>query len=218
MMQYSWSDGSFENVSAFSTVNDSPTLIGISGTASGDFATVTPTGTLSQTAFFHGPPTGVTDCPACSVDNVNPQGTTTVPGNPAQLLVIGDTTTTPTNCINTKIRILAYQIQDASGTDIKMNVPTKEQFSSKSANTCNTTITTSETCSDTPEGIIHDQLTVGCNSVGGSCGYTYKGQQWVWCPGGVSKVVWTVGDLIVHNNSISVNGVFTSLKGRIITP
>jgi len=79
-------------------------------------------------------------------------------------------------------------------------------------------VTTSETCSGTPDGIIHDTLTVGCNSVGNGCGYTYTKQQWVWCNGTASQVIGTVGDLVVHDNSISVGGSFTSLKGQIIAP
>jgi len=102
--------------------------------------------------------------PICPDQNHAPSGGANV-GNPAQLLVIGDTTTNPTNCPNTKLRILAYQIQDANGNDVTADVQTKEQFASKSSNTCNTTITTAETCSGTPSGIIHDSLSVGCNSV-----------------------------------------------------
>jgi hypothetical protein len=139
-------------------------------------------------------------------------------GVPAQLLVIGDTTTNPTNCPNTKLRILAYQIQDSNGNDVTTNVLTKEQFGSKGANTCNTTITTSETCTGTPNGIIHDSLTVGCNSVDNGCGYTYTNQQWVWCNGTTNTVIGTVGDLIVHDNAISVRGSYTSLVNTIIKP
>ncbi len=154
-------------------------MVSITANANGDsMATITPADSQSHLVAITGPPALVTDCPACSADDVTPQGSVPVPGNPAQLLVIGDTTTFPTNCPNTKIRIVAYQIQDASSVDFKINIPTKEQFGSKSSNTCNTTITTSEICSDTPSGIIHDTLSVGCNSVGGSCGYTYANQQW----------------------------------------
>ncbi|SRR5216683_1223529 len=149
--------------------------------------------------------------------HANPSGNDNV-GNPAQLLVIGDTTTNPTNCPNTKLRILAYQIQDANGNDVTANVQTKEQSASKSSNSCNTTITTSETCSGTPNGIIHDSLTVGCNSVDNGCGYTYTKQQWVWCNGTTNPVIGTVGDLVVHDNAISVGGSYTSIKGNIIKP
>lgn len=102
--------------------------------------------------------------------------------------------------------------------DLPSDVDTREQFASKSANTCNTTITASETCSGTPSGIIHDTLTAGCNSVENGCGYTYTKQQWVWCNGTTSVVIGTVGDLVVHDHSISVGGVFTSLKGQTILP
>src|SRR4051812_20148979 len=54
----------------------------------------------------------------------------------------------------------------------------REQFTSKSANTCNSTINTSETCSTDVGGTFVDAISVGCNSVGGSCGVTYTHQQW----------------------------------------
>ena len=221
MLEYNWEDGSFEDVPASSIVSGNSAMVQINASANGDMATIIPAADgQGHLVAINGPPTSVTDCPACSADNVTPTGTVPVPGNPAQLLVIGDTTTFPTNCPNTKIRTLAYQIQDASSppNDVTMDVPTKEQFAMKSANSCNTAITTSETCTGTPGGIIHDTLTVGCNSVGGSCGYTYSKQQWVWCHEGISTVIGTVGDLIVHNNAISVNGSFTSIKGTIIKP
>jgi len=77
---------------------------------------------------------------------------------------------------------------------------------------------TSEACGDTPNGIIHDTLTVGCNTVDNGCGYTYAKQQWVWCNGTMSVVIGTVGDLVVHDNAISVGGSFTSIKGKVIKP
>ncbi len=157
--------------------------------------------------------------PQCSSSTrINtPEGTGSV-RLPAQLLVIGDTTTFTASCPNTKVRILAYQVQDSTSTDIKSNILTREQFASKSANTCGTTITTSETCSGTPSGIIHDTLSVGCNSVGNGCGFTYTKQQWVFCNGGTSSVIGTVGDLIVHDNSISVGGSTASIKNKVIKP
>lgn len=158
-------------------------------------------------------------CPECPFVEFPVSASVTVTVRaPAQLLVIGDTLTTPTNCPNTKVRILAYQIQDVSGNDITADIQTREQFGSKSANTCNTTIITAETCSGTPNGIIHDTLTVGCNSVDSGCGYTYTRQQWVWCNGSTSVVIGTVGDLVVHDDAVSVGGSFTSIKGKIIKP
>src|SRR5258708_4379186 len=70
----------------------------------------------------------------------------------------------------------------------------------------------------TPSGIIHDSLSVGCNSVDNGCGYTYTGQQWVWCNGTTNTVIGTVGDLVVHDNAISVGGSYTSIKGNVIKP
>lgn len=218
MTEYSWSDGSSQDAHSQGTASGNTALLQISSNGSWDVATMTPTDSQPHLVSFTGPPTSVTDCPACSADNETPTGSATVPGNPAQLLVIGDTTTFPTNCPNTKLRILAYQIQDASGNDIKMNESTKEAFGSKSSNTCNTSVVTSESCSDTPSGIIHDTITVGCNTVDNGCGYTYTRQQWILCHGPASFPIGTVGDLVVHDNAISVGGSFTSIKGRVITP
>src|SRR5579885_2621717 len=61
-------------------------------------------------------------------------------------------------------------------------------------------------------------LGAGCNSVGGSCGFTYTQQQWIFCEGPASFVLATIGDLVVQNNSISVAGTTSSLKGRVFKP
>jgi hypothetical protein len=161
-------------------------------------------------------PTYCTPAPVCPTNElVGASGQGTVQ-QPAQLLVLGDVTTTGTNCPNTKIRIITYQIQDSIGIDIKDdNVQTKEQFASKGTNTCLNPIKTSDNCGATPAGIIHDTLSVGCNTVGNGCGFTFKKQQWLWCHGTASTVIGTIGDLVVQDNKISVNGSYTTLKGKI---
>jgi hypothetical protein len=86
-------------------------------------------------------------------------------------------------------------------------VSTEEQFASKGTNSCNTTISTSETCSPDSDGVLKDAITVGCNSVGGSCGVTFTKQQWLYCPASGTPVVFaTPGDLVIHNNSVTVGG------------
>jgi hypothetical protein len=203
-------DVSYNFYNNWTTGNTAIATYDSTGTALG----VAPGSTSSQT---HGNVCSNDAHNGCPLTYRASSGTVNV-GNPAQLLVIGDTTTNPTNCPNTKLRILAYQIQDSNGNNVTANVQTKEQFSSKGTNTCNTTITTSETCSGTPNGIIHDSLTVGCNSVDNGCGYTYTNQQWVWCNGTTNTVTGTVGDLVVHDNAISVGGSYTSIVNKIIKP
>ena len=103
-------------------------------------------------------------------------------------------------------RVISYQVVDASKQSITIPLQVHEQFGSKDSNTCNTSITTGETCYSISNGVIGDVMTVGCNSVGGSCGFTYTHQQWVWCSSAGDVIIATPGDLIVHNNSISVGG------------
>ena len=205
-----WEDVSDSIYGSWSTANTSIATVDYYGTHTGQSIG----STTSATGGFLYAASPKTTCP---LSYFGGNGADKV-GNPAQLLVIGDTTTNPTNCPNTKLRILAYQIQDMNGNDITGDVQTKEQFSAKGANTCNTQITTSETCSGTPNGIIHDSLSVGCNTVDNGCGYTYKNQQWVWCNGATNTVIGTVGDLVVHDNAISVGGSYTSTQGKTIKP
>ena len=135
----------------------------------------------------------------------NGGGSINVKPAPDHLVVQSDTTSV--FCTTSIRRIITYSEVDASGNNVG-TINTKEQFGSKSTNTCNTTINTSDTCSPDSGGILSDDLKVGCNSVGGSCGFTYTKQQWLYCPagGGTPVVIATPGDLVVHNNSITVSG------------
>ncbi len=96
-------------------------------------------------------------------------------------------------------------------------ISTKEQFANKGSNTCNTSITTSETCSSDAGGQLIDQLFVDCNSVGGSCGATYTKQQWLFCPSVGTPVVFaTPGDVYIHNDLILVGccaGLPATIRG-----
>lgn len=107
---------------------------------------------------------------------------------------------------NTVKRQITYLEVDVNGHQVG-TISTKEQFASKGSNSCHTTIQTSETCSPDAGGQLIDQIFVGCNSVGGSCGTTYTKQQWLYCPSSGSPVVFaTPGDLYIHNNSVLVGG------------
>ena len=153
----------------------------------------------------------------CPMQERNPANDNNVDA-PHHLQVKSDTIGPLTACPTTTFRKISYQIVDASNTPVQAFVTIREQFTSKSANTCNTTIQTSESCSLIGLGSFSDGITVGCNSVGGSCGTTYTHQQWVWCAN-PPVVIATPGDLIIHNNGVSVGGNTTGFTpGTYIYP
>src|SRR6516165_1611258 len=131
-------------------------------------------------------------------DNVNP---------PDHLKILSDSLQAISSCPATVRRLIKYQEVSVNNAPVG-TVQSKEQFGSKSANTCNNgNLGTSETCSADAGGVFTDILFVGCNSVGGSCGVTFTKQQWLWCPpNGAAVVIATPGDLIIHNNEVSVGG------------
>jgi hypothetical protein len=144
---------------------------------------------------------------SCPIDPYSPGGSDNV-GPPDHLKVVSDTYQASSACPTTSRRLIKYQEVDFNNNPVG-TIQSKEQFASKSSNTCNNgNPGTSETCSTDTNGTFTDQLWIGCNSVGGSCGVTYTKQQWLWCPsGGATPVVLaTPGDCIVHNDSISVGG------------
>ena len=125
------------------------------------------------------------------------------------LVVQNDTTKVVcTSSSNTVRRRISYSEVDANENTIAGDVSVKEQFATMGVNTCNTNIRTTQTCTTTTGGFLGDQLFVGCNSVGGSCGFTYTNQQWLWCPasGSTPVVIAAPGDLVVHNDSVTVSG------------
>jgi hypothetical protein len=124
---------------------------------------------------------------------------------PHHLQVILDTSGQLTACPSTSVRTIKYQIVDVSNTPIYNLISIREQFNTKSTNTCNTTPRTSESCEVVGGGSFTDGLTVGCNSVEGTCGFTYTHQQWVWCDT-TPTVIATPGDLVVRNSAITVGG------------
>jgi hypothetical protein len=131
-------------------------------------------------------------------DNVNP---------PDHLKILSDSLQAISSCPATVRRLIRYQEVSVNNAPIG-TIQSREQFGSKSANTCNNgNLGTSETCSADAGGVFTDILFVGCNSVGGSCGVTFTKQQWLWCPpNGAAVVIATPGDLIIHNNEVSVGG------------
>jgi hypothetical protein len=145
-------------------------------------------------------------CFFCNSNSTEQKPTTPVTATPDHLVVTSDVTSVLCTTNNTLRRIISYSEVDVNGNSVG-TISTEEQFGSKSANTCNTSIRTSETCSPDAGGVLQDALTVGCNSVGGSCGVTYKNQQWLYCPSTGTPVVFaTPGDVVAHNDSITVGG------------
>ena len=151
------------------------------------------------------------DCPEgqhnpCPTSQWSASGSGTVNPTPDHLKIVSDQIVGLSSCPTTKNRLISYQEVDSRNNPVS-TISTEETFTSISTNTCNNPVQTSSTCSPDANGQFTDNLTVGCNSVGGSCGFTALHQQWLWCkPSGGTQVLATPGDLIVHNDSISVGG------------
>jgi hypothetical protein len=156
---------------------------------------------------------------SCPLSKFSPSGIINV-GPPHHLKVISDIYQPSSACPTTKRRLITYQEVDVNNNPVG-SIQSKEQFASKSTNTCGNGNSTSETCTVDTNGQFTDVLSVNCNTVGGSCGFTYTKQQWLWCPSGSGTpvVVATPGDIIVHNDSISVGGNTTGFPaGTYIYP
>src|SRR5260370_41487484 len=80
-----------------------------------------------------------------------------------------------------------------------------EQFDSISANTCNNGTFGTNSCSNPTSALggITYNLSIGCNSVGGSCGATLTNQRWFVCNFG-GLPIGSPGTLVVHNDGITV--------------
>jgi hypothetical protein len=152
----------------------------------------------------------------CPNENMVPQQAVTV-RVPDHLVVQSDTTAVVCTTNKTVRRDITYSEVDVNGNSVG-TISTEEQFASKGTNSCNTTIATSQTCSPDIDGVLTDHIGVGCNSVGGSCGVTFTKQQWLYCPAGGTPVVFaTPGDLVIHNNSVTVGGYASFPAGTKIS-
>jgi len=152
---------------------------------------------------------------SCPQSQQKPSAGTNV--TPDHLVVQSDTTSVVCTTNQTVRRDITYSEVDANGKNVG-TISTEEQFASKGTNTCNTTIQTSETCSPDVGGILTDHIGVGCNSVGGSCGVTFKTQKWLYCPSGGTPVPFaTPGDLVIQNNSVTVGGYASFPPGTKIS-
>jgi hypothetical protein len=105
MMHYQWADGSFDDEPAFGIVSGDTSMVSITANANGDsMATITPADSQSHLVAITGPPTLVTDCPACSADDVTPTGSVPVApfvtiSTPTPFAFIGSDPTIPSTPI-----------------------------------------------------------------------------------------------------------------------
>ena len=111
-----------------------------------------------------------------------------------------------TQTVGRKVTLGVVDSQDASAGV----VPVQEQFLSLSNNSCNDGAPIASSCRNTDNNTneFTDSITVNCNNVGGSCGYTIQ-WQWQWCPYGQTPKPLATLNGTVHNDAITVNGVTT---------
>jgi hypothetical protein len=75
---------------------------------------------------------------------------------------------------------MTYDVMDGNEGYV-ISVAVDEAFCCFSTNTCNNGYASPTKCATYPSGTFVDTLSIHCNSVGGSCGYTMT-QQLHWCP------------------------------------
>jgi len=162
--------------------------------------------------------------------NGQPSGTVAfVPQHP-RLSVYYDTSQTITAGCSPNpsyvARFITYNIVDQNGAAI--STPIKEVFiSGPTTNTCNNGASSPTMCT-APSSFqqLTDELTVGCNSVGGTCGYAVT-NQWQTCPtGGTSVPIgttsWTIQDtsttITIGSTPYTLPGGNQVPAGTIINP
>ena len=126
---------------------------------------------------------------------------------PDHLLVQGDIAGTIQSCPSTVYRSVHYKVVHINNAPVNIPVSISEFYlNSPINNTCKTGSPTPSACQPTDaSGMFWDTLQVGCNSVGGACGFALQ-HQWNWCAGGVTlKVLATLTDSVL-NNQVTVNG------------
>ncbi|HWG70326.1 MAG TPA: hypothetical protein VN692_13010 [Steroidobacteraceae bacterium] len=120
------------------------------------------------------------------------------------------------------LRNITYDIVDQNGNTIQMqngngdlvgpNIA--EVFNSISSNSCGNGTPPPTSCTAANVTQFTDHLFVGCNTVGGSCGYTLT-NQWRTCPAGGSQAPIGTTAWTIHNNAttIVIGGISYSLPG-----
>lgn len=128
---------------------------------------------------------------------------------PNHLQVVSDINGPLSGCTNIIGRLITFRVVDPNSNTVGI-VPVKESFSNLSSNSCGNGSPQPSPCANTDnaQSEFTDTITVNCNSVGGSCGYTLT-DQWQWCPTGQSAVALGTLNETVHADQITVNGVAT---------
>jgi hypothetical protein len=139
---------------------------------------------------------------------------------PHHLVVVSDSGNTQALSCQSgapKVRFLTLKVVDSSGNEVGA-VTLQENFTSLSTNTCRADGAgpSPDSCSYNPPGgsTFTDNITVNCNTVNGSCGYSIT-DQWQWCPSGGSPVTLATLTETVHADQITVNGNTSGLSGSI---
>ncbi len=123
-------------------------------------------------------------------------------------------------CIKSGLTIerdIKYDVVDANGSPVSsFNI--KEAFSGLTSNTCQNGGPSPSPCTAASYSFT-DGLSVECNTVGGSCGFTIAIQQWHWCPSGFLEVaIGTLHNTSVYNNAVTVLGLTVPPEANEITP
>ncbi len=154
-------------------------------------------------------------CPPCGGGGGGPTGI------PDHLEVLSDVTQTANSCgaNNPVVRTISYAVVDINENQVTKIMSAGEQFDSISANTCNNGTFGTNSCSNPTSALggITDNLSIGCNSVGGSCGATLTNQRWFLCNFG-GLPIGSPGTLVVHNDVITVGGRTFFFVGEDIFP
>lgn len=122
---------------------------------------------------------------------------------PHHLHVVADVTGPITVCPTTVFRSVRLQVVDFQHTPVGSTSVQESYLNQPINNTCGSGSPTPTVCSVTDTaGRFYDTFQVGCNSVGGSCGFALH-NRWSWCPAGVA-----LGTLLndVRNNQVTVEG------------
>jgi hypothetical protein len=114
-------------------------------------------------------------------------------------------------------RLINYDIVDANGLSVS-NVSVDEALSNVTSNTCQNGPPKPSTCALVGSSFT-DGLTVDCNTVGGSCGFTIGIQQWHWCAASTLKVaIGTLSNDVIHNDATTILGHTVPPETNEITP
>ncbi|MGO9096908.1 MAG: Ig domain-containing protein [Bryobacteraceae bacterium] len=164
----------------------------------------------------------------CPSTPVSSGATATVAAPQPDHLVVSSDMIQALSCPSGKsglVRYIGYNVVDVGGNQVNNVIQVDELLGSKTpsdgTSSCDgQKVGTTETCGTVVSGSFGDGLSSGCGATPG-CGFSDT-QQWNWCGRGGSQPdqnIGTVGQDIVHNDSISVRGNTNgSLTGTSILP